>query len=76
MSRCSAPSVPPRTGDSFRGVVLDAAAAEKPLDRPKDWPEMAFTPSPVQNAGSLAEVAIGFAATLGVARLGRGKPGE
>lgn len=68
--------VPPRAGDTFRGVVLDEAAAEKMLDRPKDWPERAFTPSSAQIAGSLAVVAIGFAATLGVARLGRGKPGE
>jgi len=67
--------VPPRAGDAFRGEVLDEAAAEKLLARPKDWPEKAFTPSPVQVAGSLAVVAIGFAATLGVARLGRGQSG-
>ena len=28
--------VPPRAGETFRGEVLDAAAAEKLLDRPKD----------------------------------------
>lgn len=67
--------VPPRAGDSFRGEVLDETAAAKMLDRPKDWPEVAFTPSPVQIAGSLAFVALGFAATLGVARLGRGQAG-
>jgi hypothetical protein len=31
-------------------VVLDEAAAEKMLDRPKDWPEKAFTPSSAQIA--------------------------
>jgi putative membrane protein len=67
--------VPPRAGDSFRGEVLDAAAAAKMLDRPKDWPEVAFTPTPVQIAGSLAFVTLGFVATLGVARLGRGQAG-
>lgn len=68
--------VPPRAGDTFRGEVLDEAAARKMLDRPKDWPEVAFTPSSTQIAGSLAFVAIGFAATLGVARLGRGQEGS
>ena len=68
--------VPPRAGDTFRGEVLDEAAARKMLDRPKDWPEVAFTPSSAQIAGSLVFVAIGFAATLGVARLGRGKEGS
>jgi putative membrane protein len=65
--------VPPRAGDTFRGEVLDEAAALKLLDRPKDWPEVAFTPSAAQVTGSLALVAVGFAATLGVARVGRGQ---
>ena len=56
--------------------MLDAAAAAKMLDRPKDWTEVAFTPTPVQIAGALAFVALGFVATLGVARLGRGSSGE
>ncbi len=64
--------VAPRAGETFRGEVLDDAAAAKLADRPKDWPEQAFTPTAGHIAGSIAIVALGFALTLGVSRLGRG----
>jgi putative membrane protein len=63
---------PPRAGETFRGEVLDEAAAEKLLAKPKDWPERSFTPSIGQVGGSVAIAMLGFVATLGVARLGRG----
>lgn len=65
--------VPPRAGETHRGEVLDESMAEKLRERPKDWPESAFTPTIAQVAGSIAIAALGFAATLGVSRLGRGK---
>ena len=68
--------VPPGAGDTFRGEVLDEAAAQRMLDRPKDWPEVAFTPSPAQIAGSFAVATLGFALTLGFARIGRRQNGR
>jgi putative membrane protein len=65
--------VPPRAGETFRGEVLDETVAARLRDRPKDWPEQVFTPTVAQVAGSIAIAALGFAATLGVSRLGRGK---
>lgn len=65
--------VPPKAGDSFRGEVLDEAAAMKLLEKPKDWPEQPFSPSAMQVAGAAGLAAAGFLATLGVARLGRAK---
>jgi putative membrane protein len=63
--------VPPKAGDTIRGVVLDDAGATAMQSRPKDWPEQAFTPTPGHLAGSVAIIALGFALTLGVSRLGR-----
>jgi putative membrane protein len=71
--------VPPQAGETFRGEVLDEAAVARLLEKPKDWPERSFSPSPVQVGGSIGLVLAGFAITLGVARLGRAKepdPGE
>ena len=68
--------VPPRAGESFRGEVLDEAAASKLLEKPKDWPERSFTPSPIQVAGAVGFAAAGFLTTLAVARLGRAKDVE
>lgn len=68
--------VPPAAGESFRGEVLDEAAAAKLLEKPKDWPERSFAPSAIQVGGAVGLVALGFVATLGVARLGRGRGSE
>lgn len=68
--------VPPKAGESFRGEVLDEAAASKLLEKPKDWPERSFTPSPIQVAGAVGFAAAGFLTTLAVARLGRAKDVE
>jgi putative membrane protein len=64
--------VPPRAGDTVRGQVLDEDGATKLANRPKDWPEQAFTPTAGHIAGSIGIIALGFVATLGVSRLGRG----
>ena len=55
-----------------RGQVLDEDGATKLANRPKDWPEQAFTPTAGHIAGSIGIIALGFVATLGVSRLGRG----
>ena len=68
--------VPPKAGESFRGEVLDEAAAAELLDKPKDWPERSFSPSAIQVLGAVGFVVVGFALTLGVARLGRAKGSE
>jgi hypothetical protein len=68
--------VPPQAGETFRGEVLDEAAVARLLEKPKDWPERSFSPSPVQVGGSIGLVLAGFAITLGVARLGRAKEPE
>ncbi len=63
--------VQPQIGDEIRGEIV----TEDTLDDidPKDWPEQRFTPSAGQIAGSVGLVVLGFGATLGVSRLGRGK---
>lgn len=70
--------VPPAAGTMFRGEILDAAAAEALAAKPKDWPEVRFTPRPLEVAGAIGMVAVGGLMTLGVARLGRraGESGE
>lgn len=68
--------VAPQVGEVFRGEVLDEAAVAKLLDKPKDWPERSFAPSPAQVGGAIGLAALGFAGTLGVARLGRAKERE
>jgi putative membrane protein len=68
--------VAPQAGETFRGEVLDEAAVARLLEKPKDWPERSFSPSPVQVGGSIGLVLAGFAITLGVARLGRAKEPE
>jgi putative membrane protein len=63
--------VAPQVGDLFRGeVVTEETVGE--ID-PKDWPERRFTPNAGQIAGAGGLIALGFVATLGVSRLGRGK---
>lgn len=70
--------VPPAAGTMFRGEILDAAGAQALATKPKDWPEVRFTPQPLEVAGALGMVVVGGMLTLGVARLGRrgGESGE
>ncbi|GAB4385315.1 MAG: hypothetical protein Kow0022_10740 [Phycisphaerales bacterium] len=62
-------SVPPQPGQNIRGRLVTPDNIDS--FESKDWPEARFTPSAGHVAGSLALIAIGFGATLGVARLGR-----
>lgn len=66
--------VPPELGSEYRGRVV----TEDMLNEigPKEWDEAYFTPGVAHIAGSLGMIALGFVATLGVARLGRGRQGD
>jgi len=63
--------VPPVAGDVVRGEVLDEAGATALLEKPRSWPERRFTPTAGQIGGAAGLVAVGFAATVLVGRLGR-----
>lgn len=64
-------AVQPSAGDVVKGVVLtEETAAEVP---PKDWPTRTFTPHLSQIGASIGLVVLGVGATVGVARLGRGR---
>lgn len=66
-------SVEPMVGDVIKGqVVTEESRAEI---KPKDWKTERFVPSAGHVAGAVGLVGVGFAATLGVARLGREKEG-
>jgi putative membrane protein len=65
-----APS-PPEPGFMHHGRVLEARELAD-VD-PKDWPLARFDPTPGQVAASLGLIALGFGATLGVARIGAGE---
>ena len=60
--------VPPKVGDTIKGqlVTVDSIAEIEP----DDWQTTYFQPSVAQVGGSLAIVALGFAATLGIAKIG------
>ncbi len=60
--------LPPKVGDTIKGqlVTVDSIAEIEP----DDWPTTYFQPSVAQVGGSLAIVALGFAATLGIAKIG------
>ena len=60
--------LPPQVGDTIKGqiVTVDSIAEIEP----DDWQTTHFQPSVPQLAGSLAISALGFAATLGIARIG------
>lgn len=70
--------VPPEIGDKIKGELVTAENLEemRAPDNAKDWAQDAFTPSAVQVAGSLGLIAAGFAATMGIARLGKVKAEE
>lgn len=67
--------VPPEIGDEIKGELVTAENLEemRAPDNAKDWAQDAFTPSAVQIAGSLGLIAAGFAATMGIAHLGKDK---
>jgi putative membrane protein len=60
---------PPQPGETFKGQVMTAETIAEL--RPVDYPTRFFTPSAVQIASALGLVLAGFAATMGVARLGQ-----
>ena len=62
--------VQPRAGDVIKGRVLTATTVAE-VD-PDDYPVEFFTPSGGQIAAGLALIGLGFAATQGVSRLGKG----
>ena len=64
--------VRPEPGEVIKGRVVTVETVDA-FDR-EDWPVRYFTPTPLQAAGAAGLVAAGFAATLGVSRLGREKP--
>lgn len=66
--------VEPQIGDTIKGQVITEDTIAGALADPKDWPERTFTPTPVQITGALALIALGFAATAGLARLSKPAP--
>ena len=60
---------PPEVGDTFKGRVMTADTIAEL--KPADYPTRFFTPTGGQIASALGLVLVGFAATMGVARLGR-----
>ncbi|MEM0984297.1 MAG: DUF368 domain-containing protein [Planctomycetota bacterium] len=68
--------VQPVPGDVIKGeTVTEENLAEFESD-PKDWEQRTFTPSPIQIAGSLGLIAVGFGLTFGLARLSAPRPAE
>jgi len=65
--------VPPQIGDTIKGETVTPETVEewRAPDNAKDWAQRAFTPNAGQIVGSLGLIAVGFGATLGIARLGR-----
>lgn len=72
--------VAPLEGAAFRGdtvVMIDGRPAMRTTRRiiePKDYETSTFTPRPAQAAGAAGLVLLGFAISLGVARLGSREP--
>ncbi len=60
--------VPPQVGDTIKGqrVTVDSIAEIEP----DDWQTTYFQPNVAHLSGSLAIIALGFAATLGIAKIG------
>ena len=60
--------VPPAVGDTIKGQTV---TAESIADiEPDDWQTTFFRPTTAQIGGSLVFIAIGFATTLGIAKIG------
>lgn len=66
--------VPPEPGHTIAGTTITEANLPEFLEDPSKWPVEYFTPSATQLLGSAACIALGFAATLAIARLGNSKP--
>lgn len=64
--------VMPEIGDTIKGEAVTQENLEemRAADNAKDWDQRVFTPSPIQVGGSVGLIALGFGATLGIARLG------
>lgn len=60
--------VPPVPGDVVKAQLVTAESLAG-IDE-EDWPTEYFTPTPLEVAGSLALVAVGFGLTLGVSMIG------
>ena len=60
--------VAPKVGDTFKGQLVTAASL--PELKAEDFPTAFFTPSIGQIAGALGLVILGYAITMGVARIG------
>jgi len=60
--------VAPEIGSTFKGQVVTAASL--PTLKAEDFPTAFFTPSIAQIAGALGLVVVGYAITMGVARIG------
>lgn len=65
-------AIKPAVGDVIAGVEITEANLNEALDDPKDWPQRSFTPDAGHLLGASGLIALGFLATLGIARLGRG----
>lgn len=61
--------VAPEVGDTIKGRVVTVHSLAE--IKPDDYPTEYFTPSGGQIGGALGLILLGFAATMGVARLGR-----
>jgi putative membrane protein len=61
----------PVVGETIGGRPVTPERLPELLDEPDAWPVEFFSPEPLQILGALALVALGFAATSLVARLGR-----
>lgn len=62
--------VAPRAGEELAGVVITEERAAELADKPKDWPELYFTPSAGHLAGALGMIVLGVGITLCVAHIG------
>jgi putative membrane protein len=60
---------PPEPGETFKGRVMTAETIAEL--KPADYPTRFFTPTGGQIAAAMGLIFAGFAATMGVARLGR-----
>ena len=65
-------SVEPQVGDTIKSQIVTEDNRES--FKPKDWRVERFAPGAMHIGGAIGLVGVGFAATLGVARLGREKP--
>lgn len=61
-------SVAPQVGDTIKGQIVTAQSLAE--IEPDDWATEYFRPSPLQVAGSIGLIAIGFGVTMGIARIG------